>query len=111
MTEKPKNYTKRLETALRLANERIQEAEDRIAQMRAHLNLPKFRGVEADGSRKDWVSTGDVLNRLEGVSEPLNQGAGWERVLEVKLADKHAKALREGIPTELDGEPAAIFRI
>lgn len=31
------------------------------------LGSEKFRGVESDGQRKDWISTGDVFNQLQNL--------------------------------------------
>ncbi len=28
---------------------------------------PKFQGNESDGARKDWISTADVINRLQEI--------------------------------------------
>jgi hypothetical protein len=37
-----------------------------VADLRAHVLSAKFLGVEGDGSRKDWIATGDVLRYIDG---------------------------------------------
>lgn len=32
---------------------------------------PKFTGTQADGSRKDWISTGDAIARLQQIRATL----------------------------------------
>lgn len=34
------------------------------AELLAHLESDKFKGLDSDGSRKDWISTQDVRERL-----------------------------------------------
>ncbi len=36
-----------------------------MSEFRLHIDGPKFQGVEADGGRKDWISTADVTNWIE----------------------------------------------
>ena len=51
------NYIKTLEA-------RLQEKAELVAEFRQHLLSPKFSGLAQDGSRKDWIATGDVLRWL-----------------------------------------------
>lgn len=43
----------------------LRELEDEINSFLIHLDSDKFRGVQSDGERKDWIATGDVKNRLQ----------------------------------------------
>lgn len=52
--------------------------------MRAFLNSPKFTGIESDGGRKDWISTGDVLNLIRGIQDNLD-----EKIREIEYNSKH----------------------
>ena len=36
-----------------------------------HLDLDKFKGVDEDGERKDWIATADVIQRLIQLSDIL----------------------------------------
>jgi outer membrane murein-binding lipoprotein Lpp len=56
---------------VRAAQVRIAELEAQLAQFRANFNAfrfplhsAKFTGAQADGSRKDWIATADVLSWL-----------------------------------------------
>ncbi len=42
------------------AQAEIKAKADTIRKFRVHLAGSKFAGVEADGSRKDWIATSDV---------------------------------------------------
>lgn len=42
-----------------------------LQEFRAHLLSAKFQGVDADGDRKDWIATSDVLARLSSVLSTL----------------------------------------
>lgn len=55
----------RLEQAARIAR-----AAAELREFRAHLLSPKF-GPQADGSRGDWIATGDVLRRLADILNTL----------------------------------------
>lgn len=43
---------------------RLREKAELVAEFRQHLLSPKFSGLDQDGSRKDWIATGDVLRWL-----------------------------------------------
>jgi hypothetical protein len=59
-----------LETAEQAS--RIKATLEEVQEIRSHLLNPKFQGVDTDGDRKDWISTADVLRRLETLSALLN---------------------------------------
>ena len=49
---------------LRLA---LEDISSKIGQFRSYLASPKFTGHESDGSRKDWISTGELDRWLTGL--------------------------------------------
>jgi hypothetical protein len=55
------NHIARLQADLSAARAAIAARDDAIQAFRVHLDSEKFRGVESDGSRKDWVAVADVL--------------------------------------------------
>lgn len=61
----PRNYIKRLEAENAEKAERIAALEQELSNFRMHIDGPKFRGVEADGSRRDWIATADVARWIE----------------------------------------------
>lgn len=71
------NYIKKLEMENADLREVISYAQETVQRYREHLELPKFKGYEENGDRKDWIATGDVdlmmrtlmglLNRAEDV--------------------------------------------
>jgi len=46
---------------------KLVEVETLARDMRSHLAGDKFQGVDLDGSRKDWIATGDVNNFIDRV--------------------------------------------
>lgn len=58
------NYIHRLKRDNDTLQAALRAARAEIAAFREHLHGAKFVGVESDGGRKDWISTGDVLARL-----------------------------------------------
>ena len=61
----PKNYILRLQAEKADLELRIAALEEGLTEFRTHIDGPKFQGVEADGGRKDWISTTDVGNWIE----------------------------------------------
>lgn len=45
----------------------LNQVNEELTRFMAHLHSPKFQGTQADGSRKDWISTGDVLNTIKEI--------------------------------------------
>lgn len=72
----PKNYIHRLQDENREKQERLDEIERRLREFQVHLASSKFTGTETDGSRRDWIATGDVTHRIREIlaSEPI----GWD---------------------------------
>ena len=67
----PSNYI----LGLQDENERLRKnslkIQAEINEFIKFLHSPKFMGVETDGSRKDWIATGDVINRLQEIRREL----------------------------------------
>jgi hypothetical protein len=55
------NHIARLQTDLSAARAAITARDEAIQAFRVHLDSDKFRGIESDGSRKDWIAVADVL--------------------------------------------------
>jgi hypothetical protein len=58
------NYILKLQEERNELRERLQRVQDEMSAFVAHLHSAKFRGVDPDGHRRDWIATGDVLNWL-----------------------------------------------
>lgn len=65
------NFIKQLQAEFEESEQNAENTRQQIELFKAHLNSPKFQGVE-NGESKDWISTGDVLNWLEGIRRSLN---------------------------------------
>ena len=62
------HYSKRLQRDLDEKDERIAQLEGRLRDFKASLlHDPKFVGLDPDGSRRDWISTGDVADRIDAM--------------------------------------------
>lgn len=58
------NYIKQLEAKVKeLENEKAVVVEQ-ITELAVYLSSEKFQGVDAQGDRKDWVSTREVIAHL-----------------------------------------------
>lgn len=49
----------------------IAMTEAQILDFKQELYGPKFNGVDADGSRKDWMATADIQRRLTEIQRTL----------------------------------------
>ncbi len=58
----PRNYIKRLELEIQRAT-----MEGGLRELLARLETPKFVGVDDDGDRKDWISTGELKAHLDAI--------------------------------------------
>ena len=54
------NYIARLQADLAAAAAALSAKTEAIQEFRVHLAGDKFAGTDTDGSRKDWIATGDV---------------------------------------------------
>ena len=66
-----KNYIHRLQDENREKQERIEDIERQLREFQIHIASPKFTGTESDGSRRDWIATGDVNTRLMEILSTL----------------------------------------
>lgn len=55
------NHIARLQSELAAAKAELREKDEAPQAFRVHPDREKIRGVEADGSRKDWIAVADVL--------------------------------------------------
>jgi hypothetical protein len=55
------NHIARLQSDLAAANAELSAKDEVLQTFRVHLDGEKFRGVDADGSRRDWIAVADVL--------------------------------------------------
>lgn len=62
------NYIERLQTENKELKGQLEQIKSELDSFRIFLNSAKFQGFESDGSRKDWISTNDVQNRLKEIS-------------------------------------------
>ena len=58
------HYATELKSELAKKDSEIAELRRKLQEFRTHLAGPKFQGVDDDGSRRDWISSGDVDYRL-----------------------------------------------
>lgn len=65
------NYIHQLRQQVETRNSAIAHANVEINRMMAHLAGAKFTGTDVDGSRKDWISTGDVVRFLQELRAEL----------------------------------------
>ena len=70
------NHIARLQSDLATANAALAAKTEAIQAFRVHLSTEKFRGFEADGSRKDWIATKDVNAWLTRISDAEDSSAG-----------------------------------
>lgn len=117
----PSNFIKRLQLRAETCHEQLRSMRDSITDFIAYLHTPKFAGVASDGSRKDWIATGDVLRWLMDVrSQSLTGnpvrvrrlGSGRYRVSTPRrvhaFSTSRAKAMRQaGLLRRVHKNPAA----
>ena len=63
------NYIARLQADLAAAEATLSAKGEAIQEFRVHLAGDKFAGTDTDGSRKDWIATGDVHAWLARITE------------------------------------------
>jgi hypothetical protein len=59
--QKPVNYIKQLQAANAELEAKLTKANAELGDLLIKLHSAKFTGVDSDGSRKDWIATGDVI--------------------------------------------------
>lgn len=58
------NVIQRLRADNAMLRAQLDAYADGFALLRKHLDSDKFKGVDVDGNRKDWISVDDVLRWL-----------------------------------------------
>ncbi len=61
------NYIKKLQSDLEAKTAELAAKIAMITAFQAHIASAKFQGTDADGSRKDWISTADVGTWLRNI--------------------------------------------
>ena len=65
------NYIKRLQEETESFSSQINHADYAINDFRIFLQSSKFTGTDLDGSRKDYISTSDVMAQLQIIRNSL----------------------------------------
>lgn len=61
------NFIKKLQADLEAKTTELDAKLAIIAEFERHLQGPKYRGIDTDSTRKDWISTGDVTEWLRSI--------------------------------------------
>ena len=62
------HYSERLKEEANALRAIIAKHDEKLAQLICFLQTsPKFQGVDLDGSRKDWISTSDIVKKLQEI--------------------------------------------
>lgn len=69
------NYIQQLQTDNANLKKQLTDAQDAITTFLAYLGSEKFTGQSSDGTRKDWISTGDVVRWGMDLRSQLHPGA------------------------------------
>lgn len=68
-------YINRLQEENAELRNKLVEVNKSLTDFLVFLSADKFKGVESDGSRKDWIATTDVKLRLQEIrANTLNVG-------------------------------------
>jgi len=63
------NHIHRLQAELASARAELRAKRNVLHEFHVHLLSPKFQGFDADGQRKDWIATSDVIAWLQTIIE------------------------------------------
>lgn len=63
------NYIQKLQEENKEKGQRLAKIQRELNDFLVFLHSPKFVGVESDGGRKDWISTGDAINKLKEIRD------------------------------------------
>ena len=66
------NYILRLQIEVAARDRALASARYHLQALRQHLDLPKFKGTDQDGDRKDWIATADVNHWLDPIETSLH---------------------------------------
>lgn len=61
------NYIKRLEQDRKDLTNEVGRIDAELRTFQGELSGAKFRGVDSDGDRKDWISVRDVNDRIQTI--------------------------------------------
>jgi len=61
------NYIQSLQGQVAELKKQIELRDKKLNDFICFLHTDKFVGVESNGDRKDWISTGDVLNIVRDI--------------------------------------------
>ena len=61
------NYIQSLQGQVEELKKQLAEKNEKLHNLVCFLHADKFVGVESDGSRKDWIAVGDVLNIVRDI--------------------------------------------
>ena len=61
------NYIKKLQADLEAKTVELDAKLALIAEFERHLQGPKYQGADTNGTRKDWISTNDVVDWLRSM--------------------------------------------
>jgi len=59
------NYITQLQLDSKSHAQRVEELKESLRQIKACALSPKHQGVDADGERKDWIASGDVVRWVD----------------------------------------------
>lgn len=65
------NFILQLKRDINTRNLAIEDTQDAISAFLGHLHSEKFAGTDSEGARKDWISTADVIARLQELRSSL----------------------------------------
>lgn len=68
------NFIKRLQAENAALRKALTDVRVASVNFRADLTTSKFVGVDSDGGRKDWMSTGDINARLVALEDIAVEG-------------------------------------
>lgn len=66
------NFIQNLQKENAELKEKLAKVNAELFNFYSFLHSDKFIGTESDGSRKDWIATGDVINIIRGISNQIN---------------------------------------
>lgn len=65
------NYIKKLEAQVKALESEKAIVVEQITELAVYLGSEKFQGVDANGDRKDWVSTREIISHLMSMRSNL----------------------------------------
>lgn len=84
------NYIKQLQADRANLEDEVSRIEAELRTFQGELAGEKFKGVDSDGDRKDWISVRDVNNRIQAIL--LGGAAG---IVAITASEKDMRQLPE----------------